>query len=199
MTRTPQPRIAPGGRPGRSLRARLLLPAALVILVAIQLLAAAWSPLRTANAAGAVQEPMAGRAVFPGAIVGDTRYGVTFTGQAGGTIPGWWTVTVNYSPPSADGGMINDIRGGKWQVTLLENGLYRGTLFGDVVAGQIVRDPTGIYADVWVDFLITGGTGTYAGARGTGRLVDGKADHGPFPPSLAGELVLQLDPGSAGP
>lgn len=191
---------SPGPEPQSRLRPvpprpRTLLLMALVLLVAIQLLAAAWAPLRTAETAPTtVSEPMEGRALFPGAIVGDTRYGVTFTGQAGGAVPGWWTVTVNYSPPSADGGMINDIRGGKWQVTLLENGLYRGTLFGDVTAGQIVRDPTGVYADVWVEFLVTGGTGTYAAARGSGRLIDGKADHTPFPPTLAGELVLQLEP-----
>jgi hypothetical protein len=172
-------------------RKRFILPL-LIAVLAVQLLGAASSPLRIA-AQSEMNEPMIGRALFPGAIVGDVRYGVTFSGMANGELPGWWTVTVNYSPPSADGGMINTIQGGRWQVTQLENGIYRGSIFGEVVNGTIVRDPTGVYADVSVEFKVVGGTGAYAGATGTGRLVDGKADHTPFPPTLDGRITLNLD------
>ena len=172
----------------------LALPVAAVILA--QLIVAASQPSRI-DESEPLSQKIEGRAVFPGAVIGNVRYGVTFSGTATGSLPGWWTVALNYTPGSAAGGMVNNVVGGRWQFTQFENGLYKGSLFGDVTGGRIVRDPTGALADVEADFVISGGTGAYVDATGTGRLSRGEADHTPFPPSLHGNVEFQFAPSEA--
>lgn len=168
----------------------MLLVAAVILA---EFMVAASQPSRI-NEIGPLGQAIEGRAVFPGAVIGDVRYGVTFSGTSTGSLPGWWMVTLNYTPSSAAGGMVNNVMGGRWQFTQFENGLYKGSLYGNVTGGQIVRDPTGVWAEVEAEFVITGGTGAYVNATGTGLLSHGEADHTPFPPSLIGNVEFQFTP-----
>lgn len=131
-------------------------------------------------------EALSGYALFPGAIVGGTRYGVTFAGIHGGAC---WTATMNYQPPEAHGGLTNTIVSGHWQFTSLGSSATRGTLVGEVIAGQIARSADGETAEITALIRVTRGVRGYRTAVGTTLLIQGHADHAPPWPSFRGSVV----------
>lgn len=135
-------------------------------------------------------ESLFGFALFPGAVLRGTRYGVTFVGVHDGAC---WSATMNYQPPEAYGGLTNIIVGGRWQFTRLGGAASRGTLLGKVIAGQIVRSSDGQSAEITALVRVTRGLRGYSGATGTALLIRGRADHSPPWPSFRGRILSGTD------
>lgn len=135
-------------------------------------------------------EALYGFALFPGAVLRGTRYGVTFVGVHDGAC---WSATLNYQPAEARGGLTNIIVGGRWQFTSLGGGASRGALLGEVIAGQITRSPDGQSAQITALVRVTRAVRGYSGAAGTALLIRGRADHSPPWPSFRGSI----QPGTA--
>ncbi len=161
------------------LRSRLIL-AALLLLLAI----AGSLPAR-ADAATTATDQIQGIEIFAGVVNGNVRQGVTFVGRASGDLPGFFTVSVNYTPPHPGPGVTNTIVSGSW--TLWVPG--RGTLHGAVTGGTVLWNSSGTIATVMASLAITGGTGTLLGASGSGQF-SGQLSHLTSPPQISGTLQL---------
>ncbi len=146
--------------------------------------------VRFSNAAEApptpLPEALSGYALFPGAVLGKTRYGVTAVGVHDGAC---WSATMNYQPPEAHGGLTNIIVSGRWQFTSLGGAAARGALVGEVIAGQIARSADGQTAEITALVRVTRGVRGYREAVGTALLIRGRADHSPPWPSFRGSIV----------
>jgi hypothetical protein len=133
---------------------------------------------------------LSGIEVSPGIIFGNTRYGATFVGTATGDLPGFWAVSINYSPPHPGPGVTNNIVGGRWSLAVYNQGVFQGLLFGQVGSGTVTWDSTGTVAAISDNNLtILGGTGAFSGATGTGTFA-GTLSHSTFPPTISGTLTL---------
>jgi hypothetical protein len=138
-------------------------------------------------------DTLKGLEIFPGIIFNNTRFGATFVGQAVGTLPGAWSVTVNYTPPSPGPGVTNRIVGGTWALAVFPWGdHFKGTLFGTVdPGGTVVWNSDGTQATITATLTVQGGTGALYHASGTGTFT-GTLSHTTFPPNISGTLTLTL-------
>ncbi len=142
-----------------------------------------------ASAQTTYTDVLQGLEISPGIVVGNTRVGTTFIGQAAGQLPGTWAISVNYSPPAPGPNVTNNLIRGTWELTVFQNRRIVGTVFGKVVNGQAVWNADGTVADVSANLTVIGGTGVLAGARGTGAFT-GRLSHLVFPPRISGTLQL---------
>jgi hypothetical protein len=140
-------------------------------------------------AATTYTDPLQGVEVSPGLIIGKTRFGATFVGIAGGQLPGTWAIAVNYTPPRPGANVTNTLVTGTWELTVYQNGRPLGRLFGKVANGKASWSPDGTVAALSANLTVTGGTGVFAGARGTGTFT-GTLSHLFFPPRIGGTLQL---------
>lgn len=151
----------------------------LACLVAVLVLAALVRTTPTQAAPPTfVVDVVQGEETSTGTIVGNTRQGATFSGMATGTLPGTFTVSVDYTPARPVCGGTNRITGGTF--TLVTS---TGTLTGRIAAGTVEFDPFCAFGAVSAKLIVTGGTGAYAGAHGSGRFT-GLLNHLPL---LVGE------------
>lgn len=121
-----------------------------------------------------------------GNIVGDTRVGATFIGEANGDLPGSMRASINYTPPRPGPGVTNRIVGGKWSLRC-KWGVLRGSFTG----GAVRWNSTATKAAVNARMKISGGT--VRGERisgGSGRF-KGTLNHRTFPPAVRGTLTLR--------
>lgn len=136
-----------------------------------------------------------GYEISPGIKYGGVRYGATFVGQAYGELPGYFYGSLNYTPASVGPSVTNQIVGGYWSLKVFDShGNYQGLVYGRFTGGTVSWDQTGTVAQVAATMSVTGGTGAYRGARGTG-LFNGQLDHGPWDrrvglPTVGGQLTL---------
>jgi hypothetical protein len=125
----------------------------------------------------------------------EVRYGVAFAGKASGPLPGYFAAAVNYTSSSPGPNITNVIIGGSWAVTVIKNGRFLGTVYGQVTDGMAVWDATGKVAAVQVNVIVKGGTKNYARVTGDG-VFEGTLDHTPLarkrPPTLNGTLDLNF-------
>jgi hypothetical protein len=125
-----------------------------------------------------------------GTIVGDTRFGASFAGEAVGDLPGLLVVTTDYTPPSPGPNTTNTLVGGGW--TLLGE---RGAVFGSFTGGTVRWNADGTLADIVADMSVLGGSvdGVHVSPGGVGTF-GGVLDHRPLtqglPPTVGGTLQL---------
>lgn len=171
-------------------------------LLALALVLGLLSPLAlasTAVAATTYTDSVRGVEIFQGVVIRGVRYGVTFVGRATGALPGVVSTSINYSPPNPGMNVTNTVVSGKWALAVIENGVFRGNLFGAVVpGGTAVWDGTGATATVNLTLTITGGTREFAGASGGGSF-GGFLSHLTFPPTFGGTLTLTTGAGDVTP
>ncbi len=166
--------------------------------LALALVLALLSPLAlasTAVAATTYTDSVRGIEIFQGVVIGSVRYGVTFVGRATGPLPGVISTSINYSPPNPGAGVTNTVVSGKWALAVIENGVFRGKLLGTVVpvVSTAVWNGDVSAAAVNLTLTITGGTGAFAGATGSGSF-GGFLSHLTFPPTFGGTLILTVGP-----
>ena len=154
--------------------------AAVLFLVAV----AGSLPART-HAATTATDQIQGIEIFAGVVNGNVRQGATFVGRASGDLPGFFTVSVNYTPPHPGPGVTNTIVSGSW--TLWVAG--RGTLNGALTGGMVLWNSSGTIATISASLAITGGAGTLLGASGSGQF-SGQLSHLTTPPRINGTLQL---------
>jgi len=142
-------------------------------------------------ASALAQDRLQGIEISAGRIVGKYRMGATFVGSAGGTLPGAFSVSINYTPNSPGANVTNSIVGGNWMLVVCQNRQFLGTLFGTIPRGSAVWNADGTVANVSADLTILGGTGRYARKRGTGSF-SGTLSHKTFPPTIGGRLGLKF-------
>jgi len=160
-----------------------MLPA-VVILVAAGLNLA--TPLRL------VHESVQGIETSTGTVVGDTRYGATFTSAVSGDVTGAFTASVNYRPAYPRPALTHLATGGSWSLAVYRQGQYQGTVFGPVGTGTLHWNVDVTEGAISVDLQVTGGTGTYLGVHGHAHF-SGSLLHTTYPPTVGGNLDLDLN------
>jgi hypothetical protein len=147
----------------------LALAIALVIPMAIPV-AASGTPL-TLN--------VQGYEIFAGIVSGGNRYGATFVAQvSGGGYNGALTVSTNYHVAAPVPGGENDIIGGSWTLTLVQNGKTVGTIVGKISGGSVEWYPKSPpdatngtdYGIVTAPITFMGISKTFAGKSGGGTF-----------------------------
>ncbi len=122
-------------------------------------------------------------------VVTNTREGATFVGTLGGTAPGQVTLAVNYTPVDPVCGGSNTITGGTFTLVTA-----RGTLTGQIT-GTVQFDQFCAIGTVTGNLVVTGGTGQFAGAQGSGTFT-GILNHLPLrfgqPATLTGVVNLAV-------
>jgi len=78
-----------------------------------------------------------GYEIFAGIVNGGYRYGATFIAQVSGDYNGVLTVSTNYHVAAPVPGGENDIIGGSWTLTLVQNGKTVGTIVGKISGGSV--------------------------------------------------------------
>lgn len=183
--------LAPERRSGHSgpahagLRPRqiaLLLPGALIAGVAV---AEALPPARLFTA------QVQGVETSTGTVAGNARYGATFAGSVHGDPGGILAASANYTPAFPGPGITNTIIGGSWSLSIYRDGRFQGTLFGPLAAGQVRWNPDVTEATMTARLEVSGGTGSYLGARGAATF-SGNLVHLTYPPTVAGSIHLGL-------
>jgi hypothetical protein len=171
-----------GAAPRRHRWAWMALPVALIVVMAAQELRA---PLRLLRA------PVQGIETSTGVVVGDTRYGASFTGAVNGAISGTLSASIDYRPAYPRPGSANSVVGGSWSLAVYRGGRYQGLLYGHAGAGGVRWNLDVTEARVDAVLRIAGGTGAYLGARGqvhfTGNLL-----HLTYPPTVAGDIAIEV-------
>jgi hypothetical protein len=127
--------------------------------------------------------------ISSGVVVGSTRVGATFVGQASGTLPGGLTVSINYEPSSPGPLVVNTIVGGSWTLAVYHEGHFRGTVRGAVIGGTAQWNSDGTLAILNAQLSVTGGTERFHHANGSGSF-SGTLSHLTFPPTVTGTLQL---------
>ena len=125
-----------------------------------------------------------------GTIVGDTRLGASFAGEASGDLPGFLVSTTDYTPPSPGPNTTNKLVGGGWALFG-----ERGTVFGSFTGGTVQWNADGTLAYIVADMSVLGGSvdGVPVTPGGVGTFA-GVLDHRPLtqglPPTVGGTLQL---------
>ena len=148
------------------------------------------APTTTSTTPATYTDTVQGTEFSAGTIEGDTRFGASFAGEATGNLPGFLVATTDYTPPSPEPNMPNNLVGGGW--TLLGE---RGTLFGSFTGGTVQWNADGTLADIVADMSVLGGSvdGVPVSSGGVGTF-GGVLDHRPLaqglPPTVDGTLQL---------
>jgi hypothetical protein len=158
------------------------LPVVLVVVVAALTLV---TPVRLLRA------PVQGIETSTGTVLGDSRYGASFTAEVSGSVAGSLTVFVNYRPAYPRPGITHVVAGGTWSLAVHKDGHYQGTVFGPVGGGTLHWNLDVTEGTISAVLNVAGGTGTYLGVHGrvyfTGSLL-----HTTYPPTISGETRIEI-------
>lgn len=116
---------------------------------------------------------------------GSRRVGHTFSGRARGELDGNASLSFDYEPPNAGPKLRQSLVGGQWSVVT-----PRGEVFGVFTRGSITWNDRGHKGELKASASVTGGTGAFAGATGSGVL-EGVINRTDTPPRLKAELHLR--------
>ena len=123
-----------------------------------------------------------GYEIFAGIVSGGNRYGATFVAQVAGmdndnkTYTGALTVSTNYAGTAPVPGQSNNLIGGSWTLTLVQNGKTVGTIIGTVNSSGGMVDwypkiPAGTaFGNVTAPVTFMGISKTFAGKTGIGTF-----------------------------
>ena len=105
----------------------------------------------------------------------ETAFGYSFLGQATGSLPGSFTLSMNCAPAKPIPGDVSELSGGSWTLpvymTSIKGGTsYAGSLYGTIAKGTMSWDKTGTNATVYI-VLDVKGTQTWEGASGYASFV----------------------------
>ena len=127
----------------------------------------------------------------------ETAFGYSFLGQATGSLPGSFTLSMNCAPALPIPGGTSELAGGSWTLpvymTSIKGGTaYAGSLYGTIAKGEMSWDKTGRNATVYIVLDVHGtqsweGVGGYASFAGN-LYVDEKSQE----TMLDGTLVFTL-------
>lgn len=125
------------------------------------------APTTTPTTPATYTDTVQGTEFSAGKIVGDTRFGASFAGEATGNLPGFLVATTDYTPPSPEPNITNNLVGGGW--TLLGE---RGTVFGSFSGGTVQWNADSTLADIVADMSVLGGSvdGVPVSSGGVGLL-----------------------------
>lgn len=104
---------------------------------------------------------------------GETVYGYTFLGQAGGDMQGSLVFSMNCAPAIFTPGESNLVSGGTWTFPVYMkppkglNTIFMGSLFGKLTDGKMAWDKSEV-GEVYFNLTVEGGTMTWSGAKGHG-------------------------------
>jgi hypothetical protein len=127
----------------------------------------------------------------------ETAFGYSFLGQATGSLPGSFTLSMNCAPAVPIPGSASEISGGSWTLPVYMTSIkgatsYAGSLYGTIAKGEMSWDKTGRNATVYIVLDVKGtqtweGVGGYASFAGT-LYVDEKTEE----TRLDGNLVFTI-------
>ena len=117
--------------------------------------------------------------VSPGTMVRPNKvFGWTFSGQTKGDSSGPIFMSVNYdeditgiSPVDSVTPMtLNLVSGGSWSEQIYVDGSFAGSISGSIVSGTVSWNTDRTVATVELQLICDNGTGTFAGASGSGTF-----------------------------
>jgi len=105
----------------------------------------------------------------------ETAFGYSFLGQATGSLPGSFTLSMNCAPAKPVPGDVSELSGGSWTLpvymTSIKGGTsYAGSLYGTIAKGTMSWDKTGTNATVYMALDVEG-TQTWEGVSGYASFV----------------------------
>jgi hypothetical protein len=105
----------------------------------------------------------------------ETAFGYSFLGQATGSLPGSFTLSMNCAPAKPIPGDVSELSGGSWTLpvymTSIKGGTsYAGSLYGTIAKGTMSWDKTGTNATVYMALDVKG-TQTWEGVSGYASFV----------------------------
>jgi hypothetical protein len=105
----------------------------------------------------------------------ETAFGYSFLGQATGSLPGSFTLSMNCAPAKPIPGEVSELSGGSWTLpvymTSIKGGTsYAGSLYGTIAKGTMSWDKTGTNATVYMALDVKG-TQTWEGVGGYASFV----------------------------
>jgi hypothetical protein len=137
--------------------------------------------------------------------VANTVYGWTSYGQSKGDLSGFFFISMNYqlpfNAPDDPIGVVGPVlkmpvpypvSGGSWTKLIFVDGLYMGSVSGQITSGTIAWDASGQTAAIELKLTSSNGTEAYSGAVGTGEFsgtLDRTAEGGP---AVDGLLTLSF-------
>ena len=128
---------------------------------------------------------------WEGMIVGNTRLGASFGGDASGDLPGVMVASIDYTPPSPGPSVSNEIVGGRWALFSSQ-----GKVFGTFDGGTVQWNADGTLAEVEANMSVLGGAVDGRSVAGGVGTFGGVLDHTPLteglPPTVGGTLQLAL-------
>lgn len=104
----------------------------------------------------------------------ETMFGYAFVGQTYGELPGVLTLSMNCVPATFTPGMSNEMTGGTWALpiysppTVSKSPVYLGSFYGHIIGGKLAWEKT--TAQIYLTFVIDGGTLKFTGAAGEGSF-----------------------------
>lgn len=104
----------------------------------------------------------------------ETMFGYAFVGKTYGELPGVLTLSMNCSPATFTPGMSNEMTGGTWTLpiysapSVFKQPVYLGSLYGHIAGGKLAWDK--ISAQMYLTFVVDGGTLKFTGATGDGSF-----------------------------
>lgn len=104
----------------------------------------------------------------------ETVFGYAFVGQTYGALPGVLTLSMNCTPATFTPGMSNEMTGGTWALpiystpSVFKQPVYLGSFYGHIANGKMGWEKT--TAQIYLTFVIDGGTLKFTGATGDGSF-----------------------------
>lgn len=141
---------------------------------------------------------------YDGQTKEETAYGYGFLGRTTGAFPGSFTLSMNCTPPPAEGyrgfGIMpppSVLTGGSWTLpvytTNMKGSSYAGSFYGTIAKGQMDYDMAGTTATVYIVLNVDGGTQTWDGVTGYATFVGTLfVDEKTQKKTLTGELAFNI-------
>lgn len=141
----------------------------------------------------------------------ESKFGYSFLGRTSGSLPGSFTLFMNYAPAiplPRDSGAIptpgdsSTLTGGAWALpvygafTKLGGDGYAGSVYGSVAGGKMSWDKAGTSAEVYIILNVDGGTKSWDRVKGLATFVGTLSTDEKGATILNGDLSLEiiLDP-----
>jgi hypothetical protein len=137
---------------------------------------------------------------YDGQTKEESKFGYSFLGRTSGSLPGSFTLFLNYAPATLVPGDSSALTGGAWALpvytayTRLGGDGYAGSLYGSIASGKMSWDKAGTSAAVYIILNVDGGTKSWDGVKGSATFVGTLSIDDKGTTILNGEFSIEMIP-----